>query len=105
MTFCILIEPSGNMERISINLSTSPTKNETHLYIQHSSFIGAWQLNDIDIVAMHDLKSSVENKHALPPPLHNEKAFGNILLIKMDENVEPADIGEISDVFEMLHKN
>ena len=58
------------------------------------TFVGKWQISDdMDYNIMKLLHPIGEiNKEVLPSPFDAEEIYGPILIVKMDENVEPADM-------------
>jgi hypothetical protein len=54
-----------------------------------ATFIGQWP--EIDVVIMKAVTAERENENQLPPPFHEERVDGKILLVRMDEDSEPQD--------------
>jgi len=90
MVNCVLIsEDEGNISDVDINLKSDDL---FRVLKGTGTFIG--QLPNTYIVIMKCDESYfdlMENRNVLPEPFHEEKVFGPILLIYMDENAEPRD--------------
>jgi hypothetical protein len=87
----VFIQTCG--EVIEIDLDITGKKNEIFNLLKGSStFIGQWPELDVVIMKCKDSILELElNTHVLPPPFENEKTFGSILLVRMDENSDPKD--------------
>lgn len=83
----ILIEPAfGAITQIDLDIS--PEKNEVAKYLQGgATFIGQWPELDVVIIRSIDARE-LKNENRLPPPFDHTVVFGNILLVRMDENSE-----------------
>ena len=90
MVNCVLIsEEEGHITDVQVCIKG----NDLFKILKGTAtFIG--QLPETDIVIMKCDTSYfelTENRNILPEPFQNEKVFGPILLIRMDENAEPQD--------------
>jgi hypothetical protein len=82
ITAVLIHEQLGAIE--DIQLDTTKIYN---ILGGRATFIGQWP--EIDVVIMKAVTAVRENENQLPPPFHEERADGKILLIRMDEDSEP----------------
>ena len=82
-------EEEGHITEIVLDISSE--KREIFKILKGSAtFIGQWP--ELDVVIMKCRESIfelLENRNKLPKPFDEERTFGPILLVRMDENSEP----------------
>ena len=89
MVKAILIREELNVIE-EIDLDISPAKNEIFKLLGGAqTFIGQWP--EINVVILKSEDNKVRNENTLVHPFDNEKVYGKILLVRMDENSEPQD--------------
>ena len=90
---CILLKKDGTKQELSLNMSPKLGKVQETLG-GNISFLGQWE--DIGAVAVvagaATEEESNKNMHKLQPPLHNREAFGDILVIRYDDDGVEADL-------------
>ena len=99
----IVLKENGNIEEIQLDLDKN--KNEIGLYLQDKlTFIG--QINREDTENIEEKKTNIIlingfnaekkgrklNKCKLPEPFDKEKIFGDIILLPMNDKIEPENI-------------
>lgn len=87
MTKCVLLQENlEDIEEVDINV------DENYKILKGpTTFIGQW--SDLDVVILKRAKRDdyALNENILPAPFENEITYGPILLVRMDEHVEPRD--------------
>lgn len=93
MVKCVLLKQDGSTQELSLDMSPKLGKVQETLG-GSISFLGQWE--DIGAVAVvsgeADEDESNRNAHKLQPPLHNRDAFGDILVIRYDDNGVEKDL-------------
>ena len=85
----VILKIDGTQEESTFDMT--PMMNTLGKYLNDSvTFIG--QYEEKQVVITKGLSNNLsENKNRLPPPFHNEKHHGDIVLIRMDDDATPED--------------
>jgi hypothetical protein len=102
---CVLLHANGSASEMVVDLT--PSKKEVHRLLGGEvTFLGQWHSDkDVDGVVLIANRAQqgaawlagagspqakkALNKHVLQPPFHNDKVYGDIFLMKTDEEGEP----------------
>eukprot|EP00595_Chromulina_sp_UTEXLB2642_P001025 CAMPEP_0196764568 /NCGR_PEP_ID=MMETSP1095-20130614/6447_1 /TAXON_ID=96789 ORGANISM="Chromulina nebulosa, Strain UTEXLB2642" /NCGR_SAMPLE_ID=MMETSP1095 /ASSEMBLY_ACC=CAM_ASM_000446 /LENGTH=379 /DNA_ID=CAMNT_0042120535 /DNA_START=100 /DNA_END=1239 /DNA_ORIENTATION=- len=76
----VLLKSNGSIEEIRVSNASFDV-----VLGGESDFIGGWDENNVIIVARID-NSEELNKHKLQPPFHKKEIYGDIILIKTNED-------------------
>uniref|UniRef100_A0A7S1N2Z6 DUF5880 domain-containing protein n=1 Tax=Eutreptiella gymnastica TaxID=73025 RepID=A0A7S1N2Z6_9EUGL len=90
---CVLLAADGKASELSIDMSPSQNGCAKALKCARTTFVGPIpHLSAVVLQNAAPKAKTPKNKHRLPPPVDKEAVVGSALVIRMDENVEPADI-------------
>ena len=84
----VVLKTDGTITETPVDMN--PSTRPMERVLGGAITLNGQYLDDLVVIVIRQ-EASTRNQHVLPPPFHQDRIYGDICLVRMDEDAEPRD--------------